>query len=89
MTTLSLADIQAAIQAAFNHWLDQDTNSFYIDLSSHHVQVTVVAGAARFDCGIPGYNMRNDDIAALAAWVPLNTNTAIPRAPWRDAKWSV
>lgn len=72
MITLSLADIEAAIQAAFNHWLIQDPNSFHIDLSGNYVQVTVNVGAARFDCGIPGYNMLNGDVPALAAWVPLN-----------------
>lgn len=70
MVTLSLADIEAAIQAAFDHWLDQDENSFFIDLSGHHVQVTVFVGQTRFDCGIPGYDMDNADVAALAAWVP-------------------
>lgn len=72
MITLSIEDIETAIQAAFKHWLDQDPDPFHIDLSGHHVQVTVVVGAARFDCGIPGYNMHNRDVAALAAWVPLN-----------------
>ena len=70
MITLSLADTQTAIQAAFDHWLDQDPNSFFLDLSGNQVQVTVFVGPARFDCGTPGYNMANTDVDALAAWVP-------------------
>lgn len=75
MITLSLADTQAAILAAFNHWLDQDENSFFIDLSGNRVQVTVFVSAGRFDCGTPGYNMNNADVNALAAWVPQNITT--------------
>lgn len=41
------------------------------------MQVTVHVDATHFDCGIPGYIMLNDDVAALAAWVPLNITQAI------------
>ena len=72
MITLKLASIEAAVLAAFNHWLDQDPNSFNIQLEGHDVQVTIALVGDRFNCGIPGYNMANADEGALRAWVPNN-----------------
>ncbi|SRR6266481_314738 len=70
MVTLSLADTKTAILAAFNHWLDQDTKSFTLTLSGNRVTVNIHKSADRFDCGTPGYNMANRDVAALGLWVP-------------------
>lgn len=70
MITLTLASIEAAVLAAFDHWLDQQPNSFNIQLEGHTVQVTIQLVGDRFNCGIPGYNMANSDVAALGLWVP-------------------
>jgi len=72
MITLTLASIESAVMAAFDHWLDQDPNSFNITLEGHNVQVTIQLVGDRFNCGIPGYNMANQDVAALGAWGPNN-----------------
>jgi len=92
MITLSLASVETAITQAFDHWLDQDPRSFYITLEGHHVQVTIALVGDRFNCGIPGYNMANTDVAALSAWVPLNVEKNANRgylAPCLDAKVNV
>lgn len=72
MTTLSLESIQTAISAAFEHWLDQDTHNFYLDLEGNKVQVTIELVGDSFNCGIPGYNMSILNIPALTVWVPNN-----------------
>ncbi|MFY0604753.1 MAG: hypothetical protein JXQ93_12490 [Flavobacteriaceae bacterium] len=72
MITLSLASIQAAISAAFDHWLDQKPENFQMELEGHNVEVTIALVQDRFNCGIPGYNMSSADIQELAAWVPNN-----------------
>lgn len=72
MITLTLASVETAVMDDFNHWLDQDPNSFNITLEGHNDQVTIQRVDDRFNCGIPGYNMANADVAALSAWVPNN-----------------
>jgi hypothetical protein len=72
MITLSLADTEAAIQAAFDHYLLQDSHPFTITLSGHRVQVTIHLSNDRFDCGTPGYVMANADVNKLGEWVPAN-----------------
>jgi hypothetical protein len=70
MVTLSLADTKRAIQAAFEHYLDQDDRPFTLRLGGHDVTVTIEVRSDRFDCGTPGFNMNNSDVVALRAWVP-------------------
>lgn len=72
MITLTVVDTEAAIQAAFNRYLVQNSNSFYIQLGGNNVQVTIELRDHRFDCGTPGYNMQNADVPALKNWVSNN-----------------
>lgn len=72
MTTLPLADIETAVSAAFDHWLDQDAHDFSLTLSGHQVLVTIRLVDDRFNCGIPGFNMGNSDQMALRQWVPTH-----------------
>ncbi|WP_394829394.1 hypothetical protein [Pendulispora albinea] len=76
MITLSLADTETVIQAAFNRWLDHDPSSFTIRVGGHEVRVNIELRDQRFDCGTPGYNMRNADVPALRQWVPLHIKNA-------------
>jgi hypothetical protein len=94
MTTLSLDSIKAAVGAAFDHWLDQETANFNLQLEDHDVEVTIAVDNVnkRFNCGIPGYNMASAAIGDLAAWVPDNITTAGIKgavAPLKDGKINV
>lgn len=92
MTTLSLADIEAAVSAAFDHWLDQDPVDFNLTLSGHQVTVTIRLVDDRFNCGIPGFNMANANENSLRQWVPnhieKNGNRGL-LSPCRDAAVNV
>ena len=70
MITLSLADVQTVVLAAWNKWLDGATKGFDVKAGKHTISVTVNTVGHSFDCGMPGYNMANKDIKALEAWVP-------------------
>ncbi|HEX2080110.1 MAG TPA: hypothetical protein VHG08_20585 [Longimicrobium sp.] len=76
MITLSLADTEAAIKAAFDHWLDQDPHDFTIILGRNQVRVTIALRDGRFDCGTPGYDMAKRDVPALREWVPRHITCA-------------
>ena len=76
MITLSLADIEAAVAAAFGKYLDQDPRSFRLRLGGHDVEVVIELRDNRFDCGIPGFVMANADVGALKNWVPDHINAA-------------
>ena len=70
MNTLPLADVQAVVLEAWNHWLDGDQNNFNVNVPGHNVGVVVNVNAGVFDCEMPGFNMDNADVPALSAWVP-------------------
>jgi hypothetical protein len=76
MTTLPLADIETAVSAAFDRYLDQKPQSFKLTLSGHKVEVTIALRDDRFDCGIPGYVMANANVPALRDWVPDHIQAA-------------
>jgi hypothetical protein len=73
MITLSLADTETVISAAFTHYVDQKSAPFVVKVSDDkEVKVNVTLRDNSFDCGTPGYDMRNADEPALRAWVPTN-----------------
>lgn len=72
MTTLTLDQTERVIEAAFAHWLNQDPNSFNIQIGEYDVRVDVGFRDGRYDCGMPGYNMANANVGGLGQWVPIH-----------------
>jgi hypothetical protein len=61
-------------------------------LDGHDVEVTIALVGDRFNCGIPGYNMANADVAALRTWVPTIIDSGGIKgqlAPCRDGAVNV
>ena len=44
--------------------------SLKVKVGGHEVDVDISFGKDLFNCGIPGYNMAEKDVAALTKWVP-------------------
>ena len=68
MKTITVESMQTAIYAAFNHWLDQKTTSFSMMLGGRLARMVIIMEDGRFDCGIPGFNMKPEDVESLAEW---------------------
>ena len=70
MNTLPLASVQTVISEAWDHWLHSNENNFNVNVPGHVVGVVVNVTDRLFNCGMPGFNMDNDDVPALKAWAP-------------------
>jgi hypothetical protein len=70
MVTLTLAQTERVVEAAFVHWLNHNPNSFNVQIDEYDVRVNIEFRDGRFDCGTPGYNMANSNVDGLEQWVP-------------------
>lgn len=72
MITLSLADTETVVAIAFAHFLEDEMGSFDVQVGDHKIHVNVEIRGGRFDCGTPGFNMANANVAALRPWTGEN-----------------
>ncbi len=79
MYTLTLTQMQDLIAAAFMHFLaGEGTGVLQIELQDvGNIDITIDVRNGRFDCGVPGYNLDNDDVPDLRIWTGKAITTRI------------
>ena len=74
MVTLSVDDYKEIIESAWERYLQRGRDDFFVVLGDQprirvDVKLREQEGHQFYDAGIPGYDMVNNDVPAITAWV--------------------